>query len=282
MMVREKSRLQPLNLRVGDWVDARSAQEVLATLDDHGRLDGLPFMPEMLKHCGKRFKVFKRADKTCDTVEGTNESRRMANCVHLQMLRCDGSSHGGCQAQCLLFWKEAWLKPIDKPEKPSSPEPSRHTNYSEADLWKAAIRKGAEGMPDLVFSCQATELWHATTRLVWWDPRQYLAELLSGNASFLEVIKSILIQLFNFVQRVRGGCSYPHLNGRLKKTPSATLDLRPGEWVTVKSKEEIVQTLDGLNRNRGLGFDREMVPYCGVTARVLTRVQKIIDEKQER
>src|SRR6267142_1519493 len=50
-----------LGLRAGHWVEVRSADEILATLDDRGALDALPFMPEMLQYCGKRFRVFKRA-----------------------------------------------------------------------------------------------------------------------------------------------------------------------------------------------------------------------------
>ena len=41
-----------LNLRAGEWVEVLSAPEILATLDDKHELDGLPFMPEMLKYCG--------------------------------------------------------------------------------------------------------------------------------------------------------------------------------------------------------------------------------------
>ncbi|MGD0614565.1 MAG: hypothetical protein ABSA69_03870, partial [Verrucomicrobiota bacterium] len=33
------------------------------------------------------------------------------------------------------------------------------------------------------------------------------------------------------------------------------------------------------NKNRGLFFDAEMVPYCGGTYRVLKRVDRILDEK---
>jgi hypothetical protein len=32
-------------LRAGDWVEVRSKQEILRTLDKGGRLEGLPFMP---------------------------------------------------------------------------------------------------------------------------------------------------------------------------------------------------------------------------------------------
>src|SRR2546425_499560 len=93
-----------LNLRVGEWVEVRSAKEILATLNNDQCLEGLPFMPEMLQYCGKRFRVYKSAHKTCDTIE-TFRIRRMTNTVHLGELRCGGEAHGGCQAGCLLFWK---------------------------------------------------------------------------------------------------------------------------------------------------------------------------------
>ena len=37
--------------------------------------------------------------------------RRLPDTVLLDGLRCGGGEHGGCQAQCLLYWKEAWLRP---------------------------------------------------------------------------------------------------------------------------------------------------------------------------
>ena len=55
-------------LCAGDWVEVRSKEEILETLDKNGRLDGLPFMPQMFKYCGQRFQVYKRTHKTCDTV----------------------------------------------------------------------------------------------------------------------------------------------------------------------------------------------------------------------
>src|SRR5262245_52431475 len=97
----------PSRLKAGEWVEVRSAEEILATLDDRQCLDDLPFMPEMLQYCGKRFRVFKSAHKTCDTVERWTVMRRMTSAVHLEGLRCDGGAHDGCQAGCLLFWKDA-------------------------------------------------------------------------------------------------------------------------------------------------------------------------------
>ena len=86
----------------------------------------MPFMPEMLRHAGKRFTVSRRVDKICDTVTATG-SRRMHDTVYLEDLRCDGSAHGGCQAGCKLYWKEAWLRRVDgraddrcaRPDEPS-------------------------------------------------------------------------------------------------------------------------------------------------------------------
>ena len=96
------------SLRVGNYVEVRSAQEIMATLDSEGCLEDLPFMPEMLDYRGKRFRVFKRVDKIIDMVNRTG-LRRMSRTVLLQDLRCDGQAHGGCQAGCQLQWKEAWL-----------------------------------------------------------------------------------------------------------------------------------------------------------------------------
>ena len=77
-------------MRVGDWVEVRSKEEILGTLDRKGRMEGLPFMPQMFQYCGQRFQVFKRAHKTCDWVY-TIKSRWLSNGVHLD-LRCDGEA----------------------------------------------------------------------------------------------------------------------------------------------------------------------------------------------
>ncbi|HWF60820.1 MAG TPA: hypothetical protein VN666_11005 [Nitrospira sp.] len=49
-----------MKLRAGDLVEVKSKDEILATLDEQGALDQLPFMLEMLQYCGKQLKVFKR------------------------------------------------------------------------------------------------------------------------------------------------------------------------------------------------------------------------------
>lgn len=77
-----------MKLKAGDWVEVKSKEEILATLDKNGRLDEMPFMPQMFEYCGKAFKVYKSAHKTCDTVYPIR-GRRLSDAVHLD-LRCNG------------------------------------------------------------------------------------------------------------------------------------------------------------------------------------------------
>ena len=279
-------------------MEVSSAAEILGTLDEQGRLDGLPFMPEMLQFCGQRVRVQSRAHKTCDTILASG-FRQMESAVHLSELRCDGSSHGGCQAACLLFWKNAWLKPVDESsaggdraatENRAGPEaPSEAARTMETLM--AATRGSESATGEATFSCQATELRAATSELHWWDARQYAQDLSSRNVSRGRFARGFLVILLNKFQAanrryfpwltlISGGRRYPFVAGTLDgKTPEERLNLKPGELVRIKSKEEIERTLDRNNKNRGLLFDGVMSKYCGRTARVRARVTKIINER---
>lgn len=288
-------------LKAGDWVEVRSKDEILSTLDSDGRLEGMPFMPEMFAFCGKKFQVYKRAHKTCDTVFPVR-GRRVDHSVHLGT-RCDGSAHGGCQASCLLFWKDAWLKPIsgNSPEglRVLSTTSSTSTACTESDVWARATIANASG-PDPVYVCQATRLPYATTDLNWWDIRQYIEDYRSGNVGLWRILCGAMYFLYyatskagiglgrpmrwfyNRFYPLWGGTPFPRKTGTIadgQSTPTLTLDLQPGELVRIKSHDEILNTLNTRSKNRGLYFDAEEVPYCGGTYRVLHRVTKIIHEK---
>jgi hypothetical protein len=299
--INEPASTEDLNLRIGELVTVRSEAEILATLDEQGGLDALPFMPEMLQFSGKQFRVHKRAIKTCDTI-GNTGMYRMERAVHLEGVRCDGQAHGGCQAGCLIHWKEAWLKRAEPGEEllvgESPDETADPVNLLAGPraCTLAALMQAtrAETAPsgDEVFSCQATEMRRAApVHLAGWDPRQYVADVRSGNAPLLPMLRGLLIHLFNKYQttsrrflpsflRIKRGDTYPFLQGRVVgRTPKEPLNLQPGELVEVKSGEEILQTLDKNNRNRGLRFGGGMLEYCGKQFRVLRRVEKIIDER---
>jgi len=300
-MPRHTSEARVLNLRADELVEIRSQSEILATLDETGALDALPFMPEMLAYCGQRVRVYKRADKTCDTIERSG-ARRMMNSVHLTDLRCDGQAHGGCQAACLLFWKEAWLKRVTdthaKPGHVASVATSQGARCDRTRLLKTTTVEGADSTGEHHFRCQATELRRASSPLEWWDVRQYVRDVRSANTDLRDILGAfgfwlfkqllkfrgyrLLTSLYDGFQRRRGGTPFPFRNGSLAKTPRATLDLKEGDLVRVKPYEEILKTVDVSNRNRGLRFDAEMVPYCGGTYRVRSRVERLIDEKTGR
>jgi hypothetical protein len=72
-------RRRVLDLRIGEFVEVRSSEEILATVDENGELDGLLFMPEMLAWCGRRPGVHKLALKLCDTIQRTLLSGRFGN-----------------------------------------------------------------------------------------------------------------------------------------------------------------------------------------------------------
>ena len=284
-------------LKVGEWVEVRSKDEILKTLDSQGQLDGMPFMPEMFAFCGQSFQVYKRAHKTCDTVFPIR-GRRVHNAVHLQT-RCDGQAHDGCEAECLLFWKEAWLKPLNA----DTPAQDQHslttiTGATEAIVYAHTKSVDNTGVPR--YSCQATRLPEATTHLDWWDLRQYLEDYQSGNVGLWRIICGCIYSLYYNLSQAgigvgpafrwfyntfhwcwRGTC-FPRATGTIPEgqpTPTAALNLQPGELVRIKSHEEILKTLNTSGKNRGMGWDAEMVPYCGNTYRVLRRVTKIVNER---
>ena len=290
-----------LDLKAGEWVEVRTQEEILATLDTQGRLENLPFMPEMLLYCGKRFRVYKRADKTCEYTKGWS-IRRMKDSVHLECIRCDGGSHEGCQASCLIFWKEAWLKRAGNNVLSTEYLQSRTLRgQSKAHRCSveqlAAASQSLESSGEKTFICQATEVLKFTTYMSFWDPRQYIRDLRSGNLEsgfaggsrahriletaliVLRMAQAAMIGLFNHIQAKRGSSRYPFIIGTAEKTPVDVLKLQVGELVQVRSKEEILATLDKDQKNRGLWFDSEMLPYCGGIYQVLKRVHRIIDER---
>lgn len=296
-------------LCAGDWVQVKSKEEILASLDLEGNLERMPFMPEMLKYCGQRFRVYKRAHKTCDYSK-TMESRQVPSAVHLEGLRCSGEAHGGCQAECLLFWKEAWLNPVEGPSAPpgarvgaqvsgkTAPPSGGAGGCTEAHL-HAATRELTES--EAVYSCQATRIPRFTTALPPSDLSQYVEAYASGNFRLLEMFPPIIfrvcqrimnsrlnatgiaMRVYDFVQRLHGGLPYPYRPGLIppgEKTPRGEpLNLKPGECVRVKSFKEILSTVNREGLNRGLLFSQELVPYCGNVFRVHSRVSRIIDEK---
>ena len=286
-------------MRVGDWVEVRSEAEILATLDEKSQLDGMPFMPEMLQHCGRRYQIHKVAHKACDTVFPVR-ARRIARAVHLNT-RCDGGHHGGCEAGCLLYWKEQWLKPGAGDASQTMSLLGRRQDaprlIGKNAIWLRAERVNADGEKHYV--CQATQLPYASTALAWWDCRQYVEDFRSGNVSLARIAAGLSFAIYYKFSQMGVGLGkplrwlygavlrrpWPWSRGALPegaKTPEFTLNLQPGELVRVRPLTEILQTITVDRKNRGMSWDAEMTPHCGHTYRVLRRVTRIIDERSGR
>jgi hypothetical protein len=298
-----------LKLCADEYVEVLSKEEILKTLDEQGRYENVPFMPEMFQYCGRRFRVSKRAHKTCDFVTNTG-IRSLPNAVHLEDLRCDGSAHGNCEAQCTIFWKEAWLKRTAGPQASASrretiaaaavvPTAANQRVCNEDVVRASCIKGGASS--DSTYVCQATLLPNFTQPLSPMNIRPYVEDYQSGNVTSVARMAPrfiyraydnlinlgigwgpLLRWLYDGFQRLRGGIPYPARAGRIPagaSTPAGAIGLQPGEFVRVKPYRDILETLDTAVKNRGMAFSAEMVPYCGGVHRVLRRVTRIVDEK---
>lgn len=235
--------------RRGDLVEVRSVAEIMQTLDADGTLDGLPFMPEMVRFAGRRFRVSRRAEKTC-------------------VDRCDGSAHGGCGRSCSLFWKSAWIFSVTE-------SAARSPDALSVDPSLVAGLQTRTG--DGTYFCQSSRLLAATRPLS--SRRRFqkcFQEVWVGNRSVLEMIWLIVSAAWRkFLQRYDIGVI---LVGAQKQTPTEALHLQPGDWVEVKSPGEIRATLDAHGRNRGMVFGMCMTPFCGRQYQVKSRLDHMIIE----
>jgi len=240
----------------------------------------MPFMPEMMAHIGKRFTVTRRVEKICNMIDETG-SRRMRDTVFLAELRCDGSAHGGCQAGCKMYWREEWLRRVDI----IAAAPCARDDADFAELTRvtnqAVKRVGEDGSE--IWRCQATDALKASESVKRSDIRQYWRELTSGNFGPLRfaalIIRAIVMECAFQLGMLKPLPLHGPGKSAAERSPA---NVRPGELVKVRNPREIQATLDSEGMNRGLSFDREMLPFCGQTFRVRERVQQIINERDGR
>jgi len=249
----------------GDTVQIKSPDEILATLDADGTLDKLPFMPEMIPFCGKRFRVSLRAVKTCWYGHGSGMRKFPAeDVVLLDGLRCSGEDHDGCQKACNIFWREAWLQKVDD-SNTRSPSGDRSVPLRARLKTLTAPNK---------YFCQSSEILQATVEL---SPAERISkcidEVRSHNSGIFEVMRRIGVWLFWKTRRALFG---PFARGSGKSTPAQSLNLQPGDCVEVKSLDAIRETLDDRAHNRGLFFTPSMSHLCGQRRKVERRIEKII------
>ena len=266
-----------LGLKPGELVEVRSAVEIMASLDADGKFDGLPFMPEMLAFCGRRLRVSRRADNSC----ARGQPRRIEATVHLEQLRCDGAAHRGCEAGCLILWKEAWL--------------CRAADGAEDGVRNPEIAAGDSGPAHLLLSkfartsndrlmCQATELHSASCPAPIGNQAAYFGKLardvVARKRSFEDLRKvTIYFRGKAILYAFKLWARAPWNSNRYRKTPATRLGLHPGEVVRVRGIFEVLRTLDRNGCNRGMEFKPEMFQFCGRRLPVICNLQRRIDER---
>ena len=260
------SRSDLRRLRPGDLVEVRSPAEILQTLDADGTVDHLPFMPEMVEFCGKRFRVARRVVKTCFSGSmSTMLAFRTDDVVTLDDVRCSGAAHDGCQKACMIFWRDAWLRQVD------AAAAARRADSDSKRRLEARLKTSTG--PKTYF-CQASELLKAGGPLSRWDRfGRCVSEVRAGNCSAFEMARRLCIWLLWRIRRtVRG----QYARGCHASTPVESLNLVPGESIEVKAIENIIETLNETGKNRGLSFSPEMRLSCGARQQVKARLDKII------
>jgi hypothetical protein len=262
-----------MTLRASQWVEVKGAGEIASTLDADGALDGLPFMPEMVAHCGQRYRVLRYAEKTCIDIGGGQYISRpfhRKDVVLLDGLRCSGESHDGCQRLCMFFWKTAWLRNVSNGQ-------ARVVEDQSAPAMLSAKLKTQSG-PGRYF-CQSTQL-AAATRPTMLKRSQTLSQaftdLRSGAVGLVQMLELVVVPLGRKIRdRLLGR---PRLLGTQTTTPVGKLNLQPGEIVQIRPIKEMQETLDSRGRNRGLICDIELERFCGQRYRVLSRLDRMISE----
>ena len=265
--------------KTGTWVEVRPLEEILATLDENGALQALPFMPEMAQYAGRRFPILKSAHKTCDPT-GVTDLRRLPDAVHLPT-RCHGGAHGDCEANCLLFWKQDWLKRVDGPGKEDAPVSNPAPDLTLLQAATQANNNAGEKR----YRCQATQIVAATSVLPVSNLRQYFDDIASGNVPPVNFIlemftaygKSAIGKIGKIFGLKLGAETFT--GGARANAVLEKLNLQPGERVRVRSAEDILATLDKDRKHAGLSIEIEMLRHCGKTYRVASRVRRIIDER---
>ena len=226
-------------------------------------------MPEMVPLCGKRFRVSKRVVKTCTSGTKAGSSMRLFRAddvVLLDQLRCSGADHDGCQKACTIFWREAWLRKVEHSTVPA-------VAVAGAGSERLRARLKTKAGPKTYF-CQASEILKATNHMSRKERfTKCVSEIREGNCSIGEMAARIATWMVWRIRRVFLG---PYARGTHTATPVESLNLKAGEWVEVKSMENIVQTLDKAANNRGLWFSPDMRLSCGQRRQIEKRIEKII------
>jgi hypothetical protein len=297
--------------RPNDVVIVKNEQEILDTLDQDGTTDGLSFMPEMRQFCGREFTVKNLVNRIHISGVGV---RGIKHTVLLHEARCDGEAHNGCGRACYVLFKDVWLKksPSAHTEKRNSEPllPPREI----PEFWKCSgtpCQGQASPLLRATFPLSAWDLrqytddvrfgtynlYEVVTLILFrltrrWGAREGIWRFHTEKKSFRELFEMFMYILRQniewLIQRASAqkpgmtkGVAAPQAPAKLK-LQNAMTEIQPGDLVVVKSKEEILLTLNAKDKGFGLRFYGCMWKHCGQQYRVLAPVLRLVDEMTEK
>ena len=143
----------------------------------------------------------------------------------------------------------------------------------------------ASSMPDA-----KRTFWWSLRRKIWntliQGPIDFASKNLGPSKSWRNLKKHLwqigIIGLSEYISRILpttrlGRALFRHKHEPInKKSIKRKLNLQPGDWVEIRSFEEIFATLNSEGKYRGLAFTTEMLHYCGRRFKVFKRLENII------
>jgi len=95
----------------GQLVEIRTKDEIMPTLGPDNRNRRMWFDSEMVPHCGARATVDRHVQRIID--ESTGKMIKLGDCVVLDNVVCEGIYHRFCPRELDVYWRSAWLRPLD-------------------------------------------------------------------------------------------------------------------------------------------------------------------------
>lgn len=111
----KRTPVEALDLQPGEWVQVRSLPEIIATLNANQRNRNLWFDREMIRYCGRRFRVVRRVDRLLDEKTGTMIEPKTPSVI-LDGAVCVGDYHKLCPRRDYAFFREIWLERVPAPD----------------------------------------------------------------------------------------------------------------------------------------------------------------------
>ena len=107
--------MPPSSFQPGTLVQVRAWSEIESSLEAEGSVQACVGRLALQRFCGQQYRVFHKMDQYFDPA-----GDHLLPCQPLYLLegvRCDGAGNpltAGCDRACYIFWRAAWLEPVEQ------------------------------------------------------------------------------------------------------------------------------------------------------------------------